>query len=145
MKEIREDIQILAPANVVWSILMDFEKYPEWNPFILSISGKKEKGAKLKVKLQPPGQRGMTFRPTVIELETGKHFAWLGKVLFHGLFDGEHHFKLIEKDEHTTLFRHYEYFSGILVTPLMKNLMGPTREGFAAMNLALKQRAEQIK
>ena len=28
---------------------MDFDKYSEWNPFVLKIKGKQEKGAKLDI------------------------------------------------------------------------------------------------
>ena len=31
----------------VWSILTDFEKYPTWNPFLVSIKGELAKGKKL--------------------------------------------------------------------------------------------------
>ena len=39
MKEIYSEIEINAPANVVWDIITDFDNYPEWNPFIMEISG----------------------------------------------------------------------------------------------------------
>ena len=32
-------IEIAAPPTAVWAILMDFDRYPEWNPFIVKISG----------------------------------------------------------------------------------------------------------
>ena len=38
------------PPEAVWAVLMDFSKYPEWNPFILSIEGPAEVGAKLNVR-----------------------------------------------------------------------------------------------
>ena len=36
-KQIKTSIHINATKEKVWEILMDFEKYPEWNPFIKSI------------------------------------------------------------------------------------------------------------
>ena len=48
MKILQTEILINAPAEKVWGILMDFEKFPEWNPFILSIEGKQETGAQLQ-------------------------------------------------------------------------------------------------
>lgn len=32
-------VEIAAPPTAVWAILMDFERYPDWNPFIIKISG----------------------------------------------------------------------------------------------------------
>ena len=38
-KEIKTEILINAAPEKVWSILTNFEKYPDWNPFIKSING----------------------------------------------------------------------------------------------------------
>ena len=38
MKEIKTEIIINSKPEKVWNILTNFEKYPEWNPFIKSIS-----------------------------------------------------------------------------------------------------------
>lgn len=34
MKEIYTEIEIDAPASIVWSIITDFEDFTRWNPFI---------------------------------------------------------------------------------------------------------------
>lgn len=34
MKELFTEIEIKATPESVWQLLTDFEKYPEWNPFI---------------------------------------------------------------------------------------------------------------
>ncbi len=34
MKSLKTSITIEAAPSVVWDILMDFEAYPDWNPFI---------------------------------------------------------------------------------------------------------------
>lgn len=80
----------------VYDVLVDFESYPEWNPFIISAEGEPVVGATLKIVIQPPGGKQMTFKPKVLAAERGKEFRWLGRVLFPGLFDGEHSFKFEE-------------------------------------------------
>ena len=75
---------------------MDFKSYPEWNPFIVSAEGEPTVGARLKIDIQPPGGKKMTFKPKVITADRGKEFTWLGRLLFPGLFDGEHSFKFEE-------------------------------------------------
>ena len=37
--ELRAEIEIDADPDSVWAVLMDFEAYPEWNPFIQPIEG----------------------------------------------------------------------------------------------------------
>ena len=130
-----------SPARV-WDILMDFPKYPEWNPFIRRIEGVAKPGHQIEVLLQPPGGKPMTFRPLVLVVDEQKEFRWKGKLLFKGLFDGEHIFQLSAQEDGSTLLIHSENFSGLLLPLLRKQLDSQTPKGFIEMNLALRGRAE---
>jgi hypothetical protein len=141
MAEIRTEIEIDAPAERVWAILTDFDRFPEWNPFIRKIAGKAEPGAKLEVRIEPQSGRGMTFRPTVLAAEPQRELRWLGRVLLPGLFDGEHSFRLEPFAGGRVRFVQSERFSGVLV-PLFRGTLGRTEEGFVQMNEALKRQAE---
>ncbi|WP_448205144.1 SRPBCC family protein [Azospirillum sp. sgz302134] len=143
MRRIDTAIRINAPASVVWTVLTDTARYPDWNPFIRSLEGDLATGARLRVRIAPDGAAPMTFRPTVLLCEAGRELRWLGRVLLPGLFDGEHAFR-IEPDGAGVCFRHEERFRGLLVAPLWIRMAGPTRAGFEAMNRALKQRAEAL-
>jgi hypothetical protein len=60
------------------------------------------------------------------------------------IFDGEHFFKIEPLDEgRRTRFIQGDQFTGLLVPLLRKNLDRGTREGFEAMNQALKARVEE--
>jgi uncharacterized protein YndB with AHSA1/START domain len=61
MKELHSEIEIDAPAERVWHLITDFASYPQWNPFIRTISGPPTPGERLEVRIEPPGGRGMTF------------------------------------------------------------------------------------
>lgn len=143
-KEINTSVTIHASAEKVWRILMDFEQYPNWNPFIRSISGRPEPGGRITVRIEPPGARGMSFRPRVLQLEANKSFRWLGHLLFPGLFDGEHGFELTDNGNGTTTFRQSEKFSGLLVPLFKKMLDHNTVKGFQLMNEKLKEGAEAV-
>jgi hypothetical protein len=136
-------ILISAPAERVWSVLMDFPAYPTWNPFIRSVSGSSAVGSTLNVTLEPVGGKAMSFSPRVLVCEREKEFRWKGRVLLPGVFDGEHHFRLSSPDGASTLFAHGEEFTGILVPLVMRGAMrAGTEAGFMAMNQALKARVE---
>jgi hypothetical protein len=139
-KEIKTEILINSTPEKVWAILTNFDDYPNWNPFIKSLNGEVKIGNKIKVSIQPPNSKGMTFKPKVIAFETNKELRWLGHLLFTGLFDGEHKFELIDNGNGTTTFRQSEKFKGIFVGLL--NLEN-TKKGFEAMNGKLKELAEQ--
>lgn len=142
MHEVRTAIEIAAPAERVWSVLLDFARHREWNPFVRSIEGRAEVGQKLTVSIQPPGGRGMTFRPTLLEVQPNRRLRWLGHFLFRGIFDGEHYFEIETLGANQVRFIHGERFSGLLVSVFRSSLEAGTRAGFEEMNRALKARAE---
>jgi hypothetical protein len=141
MRSINTEIQINAPCSRVWSILTDFEKYPDWNPFITKITGRPEVGSRLAIRIAPPGQRPMLFRPRVLAASPYRELRWLGRLLIPRLFDGEHSFELAD-GSNGCLFRQNEKSSGILVPRMAKAVFEATERGFTAMNEALKRRAE---
>lgn len=143
MTNIETHILIEAPVDKVWSVLTDFAEMPTWNPFIPAISGSLMPGGRLTVAIAPPGQRGMTFKPTVLAVTPGSEFRWIGTFMGRGLFAGEHYFLLEEVGPRQTHVTHGERFSGLLAPLVMRGaLLAATQKGFVAMNEALKQRAE---
>lgn len=142
MLEIHTEIDIAAKPERVWSVLMDFAAHPSWNPFLRSIAGVPQVGQRLVVSIQPQGGRAMTFKPMVMTAEPDREFRWRGRFLMPGIFDGEHFFQLQPLEGGRTRFVHGERFSGVLVPLARSGLQGPTQAGFAAMNQALKVRAE---
>ena len=143
MKEIQTEIQIQASAETIWKILMDFDHYPDWNPFIKTISGETAVGSRITAFIGPPGENGITFMPKVLVYEPNKEFRWLGKMAGGLFFNGEHYFILKELGNHSTQFIHGEKFTGMLVG-ILSGMLKNTKNGFVAMNQALKQRAESL-
>lgn len=142
-KEIKTEILIYASPEKIWSILTNFDNYPSWNPFIKSIKGEVKVGNKITARIEPPEASGMTFKPKILTLKTNKELSWLGHLLFAGLFDGEHKFELVDNGNKTTTFKQSEKFNGLLVPLFKKQLDTNTKNGFVAMNMKLKELAEQ--
>jgi hypothetical protein len=142
VRQIQTSIDIAASPTRVWSVLTDFRAYATWNPFITSIDGKPQPGAQLRVTIAPPGRRPMTFRPVVLTA-TPRELRWRGRLLVPGLFDGEHAFQLELLLTAGCRLHHTERFSGLLVALISGSLLDATRDGFEAMNGALKRRAEE--
>ena len=141
MRELRREIDIDASPSAVWATLTDTASYPDWNPFIRRLSGDLQEGAKLDVRIEPPGGRAMSFKPTVLGVEDERELRWLGHFLMRGLFDGEHIFRLEALGESRTRFTQAERFSGILVRAF-GSVLDKTELGFEQMNAALKARIE---
>jgi hypothetical protein len=133
-KEIKTEILINATPEKIWSILTNFDNYPNWNPFIKSIKGEVKIGNKITARIEPPEAKAMTFKPKILTFEVNKELKWLGHLFFAGLFDGEHKFELIDNRNGTTTFIQSEKFKGILVPLFKKMLDNNTINGFNEMN-----------
>lgn len=142
MHQIATNIEIETDPATIWSILMDFPSYTDWNPFIRKIAGTPSPGNRLVISIQVPASRAMTFRPVVVVCTENRELSWRGRLPLPGLFNGEHFFRIESPAPGRTRFTHGERFSGVLVAFLRRYLEGPVRAGFVEMNQALKSRAE---
>ncbi|CAK0767479.1 SRPBCC domain-containing protein [Azospirillaceae bacterium] len=136
-------VEIAASAERVWGVLCDFVSYPEWNPFITSVEGKIRRGARLTIHIATPGHPAIAIHTRLLKVRRGRELSWRGQVLAPGMLDGEHSF-VIEPlaAERCRVRQQAAHFSGVLAPMLLPGLLENTRRGFEAMNLALKQRAE---
>jgi hypothetical protein len=141
-KELKTEIDIDAPRERVWGILIDLKSYPQWNPMIRRAKGKIRAGARLKVRFEPEGRKGHTFRPKLLVVEPNRELRWLGWPRFPKLFDSEHYWIIDEKQGGKTRLEHGTVVYG-LFAPLAGKAMIKTSKGpFEKMNRAHKERAE---
>lgn len=142
MKTLQTEITIHATQAQVWQVLTNFEAYPAWNPFIVSIEGKPAKGAGLVTQMVQNGKK-YRFTPTITAYAPERELEWLGQLPL-GLFKGRHYFELEAISAAETRLRHGEFFSGPLSGLILKKIGQSTLQGFERMNQALKQRAEAL-
>ena len=141
MRELTSQIEFDGTPSEVWDVLADLPAYGEWNPFMREIAGEARVGARLRVRLAPIGERGITMRPTVLVAEPGRELRWLGRVLLPRIFDGEHVLEIQQVGPGRVRFLQHEVFRGVLAPLLWKKLRdGGTAKGFTAMNKALADR-----
>ena len=141
MKKLQTEITINASAEEVWSVLTDFEKFPQWNPFVVKLEGRPEVGTTLRAELKN-GNGVSVFKPKVMVVEKSKAFEWLGSLPIPGIFNGHHYFRIESLGNGQVKFVHGENFSGLLAGLIMKQIGTQTEQGFISMNKALKERAE---
>lgn len=141
--EIVTEIEIDAPPEAVWEVLIDFEAYPEWNP-VLEITGEPTEGERLEVTAAYENTRPLTFRPGVVVADEPTEFRWQGRLFVPGLYDGEHRFVLapVDDGERTRLVQ-AETFRGALVGFINRRIGHDVERGFDRANEALKRRVEE--
>ena len=140
--ELTTEIDIDAAAERVWRVLADLASYTEWNPMIVRASGELRPGARLKVRYEPQGSRGHTFRPKLMTVQPGRELRWLGWPRVPAFFDSEHYWTIEERPGGRTRLLHGLAAYGLLVPLLGKNLIRSSKGPFELMNRALKERAE---
>lgn len=135
-------VDINAPRARVWEALTDFPRHREWNPYMLRLEGTLAVGERLTVTTPPLLRSPHTFRPTVIGLEHGRAFRWVGVGIAPWLFRGEHFFRLEDIAPGRTRLLHGERFSGALIPGHALLRYGSTKRGFERMNAALRRHVE---
>ena len=142
MQTLHASTEIDAPADRVWRVVADFDRYAEWNPFIVRAAGEQRVGGRLDVTIRAPGVRPVRFKPRVLDLEPGRLIRWKGELWVPGLFDGRHALQVEELPDGTSRFTTHEDVSGILV-PFLGKVMRASQEGFEQMAAALRRRVEE--
>ena len=104
---------ISAPASVLWQIMMEVDKYPQWYSVMLEASGTPRLGARLKfrVKAMDGSPRQLSFAATVVEFVPERRLVWTG-----GMFPilvGRHFFEFVPMTDDKTQVIQGEEFRGL--------------------------------
>lgn len=141
---VKTNIVIDSPPRIIWDILVELDRYHEWNPFISRAKGRIAPGAIFEVSPKTEGRRRHAFVPQVTAYQQGQGFTWTGAFFFPWLALGDHSFQLTQLPDGQVRLDHDERIYGIgawLVWVIGKRQI---KTGFEAMNTALKARAEAI-
>lgn len=141
MRVIEASIVIDAPLEDVWRTLSAGSHYADWNPFITDVTGDLQVGNRPALRIAPPGKKAMTFRPRITAASPTAGLRWEGRLLLPGLCDATHEFFLHAESSTRTRLTQRESFRGILI-PMLGSMLEPTKNGFIAMNEALRRRVE---
>ena len=144
MKTIETQIKASSTPEKIWKILINFEEYESWNPFMIKVVGDAKLGSKIMVKIQTVRGKQRTYYPTITRLEINKELRWKGKSFLPGIFDGERIFIIEKSTDNKVSFIHKEIFTGLGVKLVGDKLDEDLRESFDKMNIALKTKAENF-
>jgi hypothetical protein len=143
MRVFRTEINIQAPADLVWGILTDFRSYERWNPFIRRIHGQISVGSPLDVTLALRGRAKVTQRHVVLRADDQRELRWRYRICLPGVFDVQHGCRLDPMPNGVTRLRHSHALRGTLAELLGRRREAALTEAMIEMNTALKMRAER--
>ncbi|MCR4347528.1 MAG: SRPBCC domain-containing protein [Sulfuricaulis sp.] len=142
MPTIKTAIDVATSAEIVWRVLTDFNAYPHWNPFLVSIYGPPVPGQRLKIQERYPGGHPSQFTARVVKAIPATELRWRRRRVLEGIFDREQAFFIIPNGVDGVRFIQREHFSGVLASLIMPFINKKTLKAFSLMNLALKRTAE---
>ena len=152
MADPRASIEIEAPLEVVWQVMLDTEAYGEWNPFVVRAETAQPAAVGNTIVLHVRWANGKGTRSperitTIVPPTTNEDgtttallsYVYAGLPSKLGLVRGTRHQRLTQAPGGPTTYDTVEEFSGPLV-----RLAGPGRvaDGFRRHAEALKTRAE---
>ncbi|MEY2450287.1 MAG: hypothetical protein QOH79_3763 [Acidimicrobiaceae bacterium] len=141
-RAIRSEIEIDAPIERVWSILRDFDSYPEWNPFTVSVLTTLELGSAvdMQVRLRPPKtMHQIEYVSAVVE---GERLCWGGHVGPRWFIDADRCQVLTDLGDGRTRYVTTDVFRGVGVGLMFVVVGRYVQRGFDDVARALKARAE---
>ena len=143
MREIRTEIEISASAERVWETLCgEPSNLARWGGDILDASGRLEEGGVLTLTLRAAPGIKAKVHAKLLRVDPPREIRWRGKLLFPGLFRGEHVFEIVEREGGGVTLIQWETFSGILAPIFFSTLMRSVKDGFQEMNRGIREHAE---
>ena len=134
-------VEIAAPAQTVWDLLIDLPRYPAWNPTIPAAAGQIALGETLTLRLDFP-DRQQLFEPRVVEIRPGRLLLLAKALLHHSILYATHAF-LIESlaADRSRLVQRWE-LSGLLSRVVWPKFRAGL-PAFEKMNESAKREAER--
>ena len=132
---------ISAPASVLWQIMMEVDKYPQWYSVMLDASGTPRLGAKLKfrVKAMDGSPRQLSFTGTVVEFVPERRLVWTGGMF--PILTGRHFFEFVPMEDGRTEVIQGEEFRGLYPLFAGRKKMMALRPAYEQFNHELAARA----
>jgi hypothetical protein len=139
--KIEHRIGIQAPPETIWEFLAHLPGWEVWNPLYPKAQGQLRIGTRLNLTLALEGEEPQEIQPVIADWVPLEQILWRLSV-GGGLVRTIRYIEIEKLSETGCIVSNGEIFSGPLAGFVIKPRRGKIQRGFAAMNEALKARAE---
>lgn len=139
-------VDIAAPAELVWAILIDLPAYPQWNPYTVKVESSLVLGEPVNLFLPDPRRLGELLKVVeqLADFEPHRLLAWEMHASADNP-DAARREQLIERSGPASCRYHTtDQFLGPTADQVMANHGPWVKQGFDAVALALKAHAERL-
>jgi hypothetical protein len=136
---VRVELVIEAPRRAVWDVLVDFPRYPEWNPFTVGVQTSGRVGAPVLLDVKLGGRR-MKMRERMRVNDPLCRIGWGLRILGGVLLDCTRVQELEDAGEGRTRYVCHESFRGLSVPLFFDRYRDSMEVGFEAAARALNRR-----
>jgi hypothetical protein len=143
MEPIRATIEIAAPAERVWQILCDLDRYPEWNPFTPKVETDRVVGHPIVLHVDFGGRRPRRQVEIVRRWEPGVELRWGVTMGPAWWFRAERWQRVEPLGEGRCRYATEDAFEGMFAPVVLALYRAKVQRGFEAVAAALARRAEQ--
>ena len=137
---IENRLGIAAPARVVWEVVSDLVRWPEWNRLYPDVAGKIAFGETLTLTEQLPGFEPETIQPTIVEWGPESHLHWRLSQSF-GLLKRVRYFEIDPLSDEGCAFSNGEDWHGRPARYVPAARRRAMREAFEALGEAVRERS----
>ena len=136
--------EIDAPPELVWEVITDWDRYPEWNPFVVSCSSTLEVGAPIDMRVRVLPWFAQRQREWITEHEPGLRFCYSMAGMPEALLASARCHTLTALEGGRTHYASRFELRGLLAPFVGWMLGGRLASGFGAMSAAIRTRAEAL-
>jgi uncharacterized protein YndB with AHSA1/START domain len=139
-------VEIEAPQQLVWDVLVDYARYPEWNPYTVRVETTLEIDGVIDLYLPDPAKPGETFlnreyvravdAPHYLRYDTAEEIPGMQAVREQWVTD---------LGGRRSSYRTTDLFSGEIAGWVYDEQSAWVKAGFDAVAHALKARAESLR
>lgn len=138
-------VEVAAPVERVWQVIVDLDRYPEWNPFVVACRSSLRVGEPIDMRVRVVPFFAQPQRETILAHEPGRLLCYGLPKRGSGALVSRRCHELeplgSERTRYVSRFELEGWMEPVVRTLLGRQLAG----GFAAMSAAIGARVESLR
>ena len=136
-------VAIDAPPSEIWRVLVDLDRYPEWNRYATSAVGELRVGGEVEINVPRQGEKRGPVNNRVTELVINQRLCWRSLSWYRFLVYGVRCRHLEVQPNGSTIFREVETMHGSLAGVIQRAMAPQLLRGLQSECESLKEEVER--